>query len=312
MSGPGSEPSPSTPTAAIAVIPPIDVPNNATRSIPRSPSHARAPATSSTSRIPNVVGASSTRRGRGSRGRARPRSCAGTVRTRRCPGPRTRTSRGAARSPRAGPAPTSTSSAVPSAGRRAAIARTGGGRRATAAAPPRRPSHRSPVRAPPPPPAFAAHPAGAAPHAGEVAVPGHRQRDGRDRGRRDPRLVAPAARSVEPGSVERGRAVPPGPPSSSSVGAMYSRIGSSSRVNSIGITYFVDGLAPICLSASRYCSVIVFWSTPVAALKMRVSASLKPSARRIAACRSPSALRISDCFWPSATLIADCRAPRIR
>ena len=42
---------------------------------------------------------------------------------------------------------------------------------------------------------------------------------------------------------------------------------------------------------------------------MRVSASLKPSARRIAAWRSPSALRISDCFWPSATLIADCRAP---
>ena len=90
---------------------------------------------------------------------------------------------------------------------------------------------------------------------------------------------------------------------------MYSRIGSSSRVNSIGITYFVDGLAPICFSASRYCRVIVFWSTPVAALKMRVSASLKPSARRIAAWRSPSALRISDCFWPSATLIADCRAP---
>ena len=67
--------------------------------------------------------------------------------------------------------------------------------------------------------------------------------------------------------------------------------------------------APSALSASRYCSAIVFSSTPEAAPKIRVSASLKPSARRIAACRSPSALRISACFWPSATLMAACRLP---
>lgn len=75
------------------------------------------------------------------------------------------------------------------------------------------------------------------------------------------------------------------------------------------MTNFVAGLAPKALSASRYWRAIVFWSTPLAARKMRSRASLKPSARRIAACRSPSALRISACFWPSATLIAAWRWP---
>ena len=87
------------------------------------------------------------------------------------------------------------------------------------------------------------------------------------------------------------------------------RAARASRVNSVGMTNFVAGLAPSALSASRYWSAIVFSSMPRAAPKIRVSASLKPSARRIAACRSPSALRISDCFWPSATLIAACRVP---
>ena len=80
-------------------------------------------------------------------------------------------------------------------------------------------------------------------------------------------------------------------------------------MNSIGMTYFVDGLEPSALSASRYCRAIVFWSTPDAAWKILVRAWLKPSARRIAAWRSPSARRISDCFWPSATLIAAWRVP---
>jgi hypothetical protein len=67
-------------------------------------------------------------------------------------------------------------------------------------------------------------------------------------------------------------------------------------VNSTGMTYLVDGLVPIVLSASMYWRAIVFWSMPLAALKIRSRASLKPSARRMAACRSPSAFRISDCF----------------
>ena len=54
-----SRPSPRTATAAIATMPPIEVPNSATRVTPRSPSQARAPATSSTSSRPNVVGPSS-------------------------------------------------------------------------------------------------------------------------------------------------------------------------------------------------------------------------------------------------------------
>ena len=59
VSAAASRPSPRTATAASAVIPPIDVPTSATRRIPRSPSQARAPATSSTSSKPNVVGPSS-------------------------------------------------------------------------------------------------------------------------------------------------------------------------------------------------------------------------------------------------------------
>ena len=86
--------------------------------------------------------------------------------------------------------------------------------------------------------------------------------------------------------------------------ALEPEMGPTSSVNSVGMTNFVDGLAPSALSASRYCSAIVFSSTPDAASKIRVRAWLKPSARRIAAWRSPSALRISDCFWPSALLIA--------
>ena len=73
------------------------------------------------------------------------------------------------------------------------------------------------------------------------------------------------------------------------------------------MTYLVDGLAPMALRASRYWRVIVFSSMPRAAVKIRSSAWLKPSARRMAAWRSPSAWRIADCFWPSATLIADWR-----
>ena len=38
----------------------------------------------------------------------------------------------------------------------------------------------------------------------------------------------------------------------------------SSCVNSIGITNFVDADWPICLSASRYCRLIVLLSTPCA------------------------------------------------
>ena len=56
-------------------------------------------------------------------------------------------------------------------------------------------------------------------------------------------------------------------------------------MNSSGMMYFVDGLAPSALSASRYCSVIVRSSTPLAAPKIRSSAWLKPSAsqdRRLA------------------------------
>jgi hypothetical protein len=58
-SAPGMRPSPRTTAAAIAVIPPIDDPTSATRVTPRCPSHASAPATSSTSSRPNVVGPSS-------------------------------------------------------------------------------------------------------------------------------------------------------------------------------------------------------------------------------------------------------------
>ncbi len=53
----GSRPSPSTAVAASATMPPIDEPTSATRRTPRSPSQANAPATSSTSSSPNVVGA---------------------------------------------------------------------------------------------------------------------------------------------------------------------------------------------------------------------------------------------------------------
>ena len=81
------------------------------------------------------------------------------------------------------------------------------------------------------------------------------------------------------------------------------------RVNSSGMMYFVDGLAPSLASASRYCSDIVFWSTSRAAPKICASAWLKPSARRIADWRSPSARRICDCLSPSATLIVAWRVP---
>src|SRR5262249_25701378 len=64
-------------------------------------------------------------------------------------------------------------------------------------------------------------------------------------------------------------------------------MGPRSSVNSVGMTNLVDGLAPSALSASRYCSAIVFWSMSFAAPKIRLSAWLKPSARRIAAWRSP-------------------------
>src|SRR5204862_291169 len=62
--------------------------------------------------------------------------------------------------------------------------------------------------------------------------------------------------------------------------------------NSIGMTNFVEALAPICLSASRYCRLIVLASRPFATSKILESARENPSARRIAACRSPSAFRI--------------------
>jgi hypothetical protein len=32
-------------------------------------------------------------------------------------------------------------------------------------------------------------------------------------------------------------------------------------VNSMGKIYFVDGLAPMVLRVSKYCRVMVFWST---------------------------------------------------
>ena len=66
----------------------------------------------------------------------------------------------------------------------------------------------------------------------------------------------------------------------------------ASRVNSIGMTNFVDGLAPSALSASRYCSAIVFWSIPRAAWKIRVqrlAEALRAKDRRLAL-----ALRLED------------------
>ena len=54
-------------------------------------------------------------------------------------------------------------------------------------------------------------------------------------------------------------------------------------MNSIGITNFVEGDWPICLSVSRYCRLIVLASTPWADSKIFVRASANPSARRIAA-----------------------------
>ena len=38
-------------------------------------------------------------------------------------------------------------------------------------------------------------------------------------------------------------------------------------VNSIGKMYLVDGLAPMDLSVSKYCKVIVFWSTDLGGIE---------------------------------------------
>src|SRR5512137_1722530 len=50
-------------------------------------------------------------------------------------------------------------------------------------------------------------------------------------------------------------------------------------VNSIGKMYLVEALAPIDLSVSKYCRVIVFGSTVLAVSNILANAAEKPSAR---------------------------------
>jgi hypothetical protein len=81
-------------------------------------------------------------------------------------------------------------------------------------------------------------------------------------------------------------------------------------VNSMGKMYLVEGLAPIDLSVSKYCRVIVLWSMPLAALKIASRAWAKPSAagsatavrlgRRIALAPQPGMLA---CFSPRSSFM---------
>src|SRR5206468_12638014 len=112
-----------------------------------------------------------------------------------------------------------------------------GRRRAIGAGRPRRPGRRSP--------------AGARPRRDRTAG---RRAGASLRGR------SPLGEARRSDRDHRLGAVPPLIPCSTKV-----LIGSSSRVNSVGITNFVAGLAPNALSASRYWSAIVFWSIPDAA-----------------------------------------------
>ena len=64
----------------------------------------------------------------------------------------------------------------------------------------------------------------------------------------------------EPGPTAGGAASAAASPSPTNVPTR-----SAKRVNSVGITYFVEGLAPIALRASRYWRAIVFSSIPDAA-----------------------------------------------
>ena len=236
-------PSPRTATAAMAVIPPIDEPTSATRRTPRSPRNASAPATSSTSSSPNVVGPSSDapwpRKSRPSTLAVRRRNGP----PRRGPARPTRCTRGAAGSPRAGPGT--------SRPRRTGLGRNPASHQADAvpgaeaddlAAQPveRRAQGR-------PPPAGGAAPVSSAGRAGPAWDPPRRP-PGPARRRPAGRAASPDAASPRP-----------------SRGPRTSRRCSARRVNSVGIRYFVDGLAPSALSASRYCSVIVFSSISFAA-----------------------------------------------
>src|SRR5262249_28590900 len=69
----------------------------------------------------------------------------------------------------------------------------------------------------------------------------------------------------------------------------------SMLASSRGTTNFVEGEEPMVFSASRYCRLIVFPSSPLATSKIFDRAIEKPSARRMAAWRSPSAVVMAAC-----------------
>jgi len=84
--------------------------------------------------------------------------------------------------------------------------------------------------------------------------------------------------------------------------------GLSSSVNSAGIMYLVDGLFPMVLSVSRYCSVIVLPSItwPRRYLAQRLCVTLRPQDDGLL---SPSAFRMADFLSPSATRMVDSLLP---
>src|SRR5262249_39781550 len=96
--------------------------------------------------------------------------------------------------------------------------------------------------------------------AGTRAHEGRRRRIGGDE---------PAARGqpgADPGAEDGGGvAAEDDPPPPEIPASTYSPTRSARRVNSVGITYFVAGLLPSLVSASRYWMVIVFSSTWCAA-----------------------------------------------
>src|SRR5213593_256224 len=128
---------------------------------------------------------------------------------------------------------------------------------------------------------------------------------GRSRTQRRPGRRGP--NGCRRGRADRGDSIPahPDPYLSSplaapSAEASTPRNGRMSSVNSSGRMNFVAGPAPSALRASRYCSINVFSSTPLAAPKIVKRACAYPSAFKIAACRAPSARRTADCLSPSA------------
>ncbi len=230
-------------------MPPIEVPNNATLVIPRSPSQARAPATSSTSRSPNVVGPSSEfavapeveakNSGRPPQerpvfdeigcNRARP-AVEKQDRLVRIGLPRLRPALRALgrQPPTCEPQAVTRSEADDLATERVELRaerRLGLGR---------------PRRVEQPPCAAPDHETG-----------GRRRQGGEAREYRQAADQRSAAGRL-PSSGAMPRSTKPA-------------IGSSSRVNSVGMTNFVAGLEPSALSASRYWSAIVFASIPEAA-----------------------------------------------